>query len=82
MFHPKVTCSACNGAGCQDCDETGRVTAPCRECGVLGDRARIFSSPLLSRHGPRRGSRGFANADYGNDMKIPLGIARRKGSPG
>ena len=38
MFHPKVTCSACNGAGCEKCDETGRVTAPCRSCS--GSRVR------------------------------------------
>jgi oligopeptide/dipeptide ABC transporter ATP-binding protein len=36
MFHPKVTCTACNGAGCDTCERTGRVTAPCRACSGVG----------------------------------------------
>ena len=36
MFHPKVTCSACNGTGCSTCEQTGRVTAPCRSCAGAG----------------------------------------------
>ena len=36
MFHPKVTCPACSGAGCEKCGETGRVTAPCRSCSGNG----------------------------------------------
>jgi len=36
MFHPKVTCPACSGAGCEKCGETGRVTAPCRSCSGSG----------------------------------------------
>jgi oligopeptide/dipeptide ABC transporter ATP-binding protein len=36
MFHPKVSCPACNGAGCQKCEEIGRVTAPCRSCSGAG----------------------------------------------
>ncbi|GFG50488.1 dipeptide/oligopeptide/nickel ABC transporter ATP-binding protein [Mycolicibacterium agri] len=36
IFHPKVTCTVCNGAGCDSCQRTGRVTAPCRSCSGVG----------------------------------------------
>jgi oligopeptide/dipeptide ABC transporter ATP-binding protein len=36
LFHPKVSCTACGGAGCDRCDETGRVPKPCATCAGVG----------------------------------------------
>jgi hypothetical protein len=44
---------------------------------TLDGSGMYFKRLTRSCHSPRRGSRGFANADYGNPMKIPLGFARR-----
>jgi oligopeptide/dipeptide ABC transporter ATP-binding protein len=36
LFRPKIECPSCNGAGCADCDRTGRVGSPCTACRGAG----------------------------------------------
>jgi oligopeptide/dipeptide ABC transporter ATP-binding protein len=36
LFRPSRICAACDGAGCDACDRTGREPAPCRACGGAG----------------------------------------------